>query len=102
MMLHLFSINEWNSSKKPARRQCNILLNAVFTILIYMKKTIDHAIYIKVLSNGTLSYLTVSTDDFLNATINDTEFPEPTRVFEEHFEMKFREGSVLKYLHLQN
>ena len=45
-----------------------------------------------------MSYLTVSTDDILNTTNNDTEFPELTIVFEENFDMKFQEGSVLKYL----
>ena len=36
----------------------------------YKKITIDNAIYIKVLSDGTFFYLTVSTDDVLN-TINN-------------------------------
>ena len=63
----------------------------------YKKSTIDHAIYIKVLSDGTVSYLTVTTDYFLSTTNNETEFPEPRRVFEEAFEIKVQEGSVLKY-----
>ena len=36
-------------------------------------------------SDGTVSYLTVSTDDILNTTNNETEFTEPTNLFEEHF-----------------
>ena len=34
------------------------------TIIKYKKITIDHAIYIKVFSDGTVSYLAFSTDDF--------------------------------------
>ena len=71
----------------------------MITILKYKKITIDHAIYIKVLSDVTVSYLTVSTDDGLNNTNNETEFTELRRVFGEYFEIKFQEGSVLKYLH---
>ena len=48
-----------------------------------------------------MSYLTVSTDDFINTTNNETEFTEPTRYFEEHFEMKVQERSVLKYFNLR-
>ena len=52
-----------------------------------------------------MSYLTVYTDDFLhttnNDTKNDTEFTELKIVFEEHFEIKTQEGSVLKYLNLK-
>ena len=69
-------------------------------MLKYNKITIDHDIYIKFFSGGTVYYLTVSTDDFINTTNNETEFTELTRVFEEHFEMKVQEGSVLKYLNL--
>ena len=61
---------------KPDGRQWNILLDAVDTILKYKKITIDNTIYIKVLSDGTVSYLTVSTDDVINTTNNETEFPE--------------------------
>ena len=42
---------------------------------------IDNSIYIKVFSEGSVSYLTVSTDDVLDTTNNETEFTEPTRVF---------------------
>ena len=66
---------------KPAGQQWNILLDAVVTILKYKKITIYHAIYIKVFTDVTVSYLTVSTDDVLNTTNNETEFPEITRFF---------------------
>ena len=85
---------------KPDERQCNRLLDAVVTILKYNKSTIDHAVYIKFFSGGTESYLTVSTDDFINATNNEKAFPELTRVFK-HSEIKYQEGLVLKYLNVQ-
>ena len=86
---------------KPAGRQCNRLLDSVVTIIEYKKITIDHAIYIKVFDDGAVSYLTVSTGDVLNTTNNENAFPELTRVFREHFEMKVQEGSVLKYLNFR-
>ena len=64
----------------------------------YKKSTIDNDIYTKVLSDVTLPYLKVYTDNDLNTTNNETEFPELTIVFEERFEMRFQEGYVLKYL----
>ena len=63
-------------------RQCNRLLDAVLTMIKYKKSTIYHAIYIKVFTDGTVSYLTVSTDDVLNTTNNETAFLELTRFFE--------------------
>ena len=51
---------------KPSRRKCNQLLDTVVTILKYNKIAIDNSIYIKVFSDVTVSYLTVSTDDFIN------------------------------------
>ena len=74
-------------TKKSAGQKWNILLDAMVTSIKYNKRTIDHAIYIKVFSDGTVSYITVYTDDVLNTTNNNTEFHELTRVFEEHFEM---------------
>ena len=67
-------------------------------ILKYKNRRIYHAIYTKVFTGGTVSYLTVSTYDVLNNTNNETAFPELTRVFKEHSYMKVQEGSVLKYL----
>ena len=86
---------------KTAGRQWNRLLDAVVTILEYKKSTIDHSIYIKVFDDGTMSYLTVSTEDVLNTTNNENAFPEVTRVFKEHFDMKVQEVSVLKYLNFR-
>ena len=70
-------------------------------LLNIRKSTIDHAIYIKVLSDVKVSYLTVSTDDVINTTNNETEFHDLRRVFEEDFEIKLQEISVLKYLSLR-
>ena len=66
------------------------------TIIKYNKRTIDHAIYIKVFSDVTVSYLTLSTDNVLNTTNNEMEFTELARVFEEDFDIKSQYGSVLK------
>ena len=57
---------------KSARQQLNRLIDAVVTIIKYKKITIDNAIYIKFLTDITVSYLTVSTDYFLNTTNNET------------------------------
>ena len=70
----------------------------MFTIIKYKNIKIDHDIYIKVFTDGTVSYLKVSTDDVINNTNYETAFPELTKVFEEHFEMKVQKGQVLKYL----
>ena len=86
----------WIQGGKTAGRQWNILLDSVVTINKYNKSTIYHAIYIEFFTNGTVSYLTVSTDDVLNTTNNETAFPELTIVFKEHFDMKVQEVSVLK------
>ena len=56
----------------PAVRQWNRILDAVFTILEYNNRTIYHDIYIKVFTDGKVSYLTVSTDNVLNNTNNKT------------------------------
>ena len=82
---------------KPAGQQWNTLLDSVVTVLKYNKSTIDHVIYIRILYDVIVSYLTVFTDYFLNSTNNKTEFTELTRVPEEHFEMKLQEGYFLKY-----
>ena len=66
--------------KTPAGQQCNKLLDAVVTILKYNKNTIDHAIYINVSSDFTVSYPMVFTYDVLNAINNETVFPEVTIV----------------------
>ena len=60
--------------KKTSGRQWNRLLDVVVTMIKYKKNTIDHAIYIKVLSYIKESYITVPTDDVFNTTNNKTEF----------------------------
>ena len=57
---------------KPARQQYNRLLDGVVKTIKYKKSTIDHAIYIKVFTAGTVSYITASTEDVLNTTNNET------------------------------
>ena len=78
--------------------QWNRLIDAVVKIIGYKKSTIDHSIYIKVFDDGTVSYLKFSPDGVISPTNNENAFPELTRVFKEHFEMKLQEGSDLKYL----
>ena len=73
---------------KSDGRQYNRILDAVVTMIKYKEIKIDHDIYIKLFTDGTVYYLTISTDDVLNNTNNGNGFPELTRVFEEHFEMK--------------
>ena len=70
-------------------------------ILKYKKIAIDHTIYIKVFSGIKLSYLTVSADDVINTTNNETSFHEIRRFIEEHFDIKVQEGYVFKYLNLR-
>ena len=70
-------------------------------IIKYKKSTIYHAIYTKVFYDETVSYLTFSTDYVLNITNNETEFPELKIVFEERFEMKVQQVSVINYINLQ-
>ena len=57
---------------KKTRRQWNILIDAVITIIKYKKVTIDHIIYIKFSTDGTVYYLKISTDYVLNTTNNET------------------------------
>ena len=87
--------------KNPDGRQCNWILDAVVTIIRHKKIKIDYYIYIKVISDGKVYYITFYTDNFLNTTNNDKVFPELRRVFEEHFDIKFQERSVLRYLNLK-
>ena len=55
---------------KPAQKQCNQLLYAVVAIPKYKKSTIYRSIQIRVFSDGTVSYLTLSTDNILDTTNN--------------------------------
>ena len=87
--------------KKPSGRKWNRLFDSVVTSLKYNKSTIYHNIYIKALSGIIVLYPAVSIYDVLNTTNNEIKFTEPTRVFEEHFEIKVREGYVLHYLNFR-
>ena len=58
-------------------------------------------IYIKVFYDETMSYLTVSDDDFLNTTNNDTPLTELRSFFNDTFEITVQEGYVLKYLNFR-
>ena len=94
-------MHECNSGNKTSRNKWNQLLDEVVTIIEYKKSITDHEIYINVFSDVTVSYIIVSTDDIFNTTDIETEFPELTRVFEEAFEIKVREGYLPKYLNLR-
>ena len=80
---------------KKFRQQWNQLLDAVVTIFRYKKITIDCAIYIKVLSDGKVPYLVVSTDDFFNTTINETALTELRRFLENIFTLKSKKDVSL-------
>ena len=58
---------------KPAGRYWDRIIDAVVPVFKYNKITIDNNIYIKVLSDVTVSYLTFSTNFVLNTTANETE-----------------------------
>ena len=66
------------------------------TIMKYKKRKIYHTIYIKVFSDRTVSYLTFSPDDVTKTTNNETEFTELRRFFEENYQIRVQEISVLK------
>ena len=61
---------------KLAGWQWNKILDSVVTILKYKESTIDHAIYIKVFSGGTVSYITISNGGVINTTNNKVNFSE--------------------------
>ena len=82
---------------KPAEYQWNKILDTLVTNIKQKKSTIDCAIYIKVLYDGTSSFITVSTDGFLKTSNNETEFPELRKFFEDASGIKFQELSELKY-----
>ena len=78
-MFQFSSLYELNSRNKVSCNTMDGILDIVVTIINYKKSTIDHAIYIKVFTDGTVSYITVSTDDVLNTTNNENAFTELTR-----------------------
>ena len=59
-----------NQGTNPAGQQFISLLDVVVTTIKYKKITIDHAIYIKIFSDVTVSYPTVSTNDVIDTTDN--------------------------------
>ena len=65
------------------------------TIIKYKKITINHNIYIKVFSDGTVSYITIFTDDVLDNDNDETTVTELRKVFEEAFELKFKKDLSL-------
>ena len=60
---------------KPAGQQWNVV-----TMMRYKKRKIDHNIYIKVLSDVNVYYISVSTNDVLNTTNNELTFTDLRRV----------------------
>ena len=97
------SVQHMNGTQEKtlSGKKWNRLLDEVVTIIKYKKSTTDHSIYTKVLSDVTVSYITVSTDDVINTTNNETSFTELRGVFEEKFEIKVQEGYILKYLNFR-
>ena len=85
------SSTDWTTALKN-----NLLLYSEVTILKYNKSTIDCAIYIKVFSDVTVSYLAFYTGGVLKTTNNNTSFPELRKKTEEYFEIKFQEEYVFK------
>ena len=80
---------------KPSGQQWNRILDVVVTIIRYKKITIDHDIYIKVFYDGAVSYLTVSTNDVLNTTNNNTELTELTIVLKNTLGLKSKKDLSL-------
>ena len=58
--------------KKISGQQWYRLIDKVVIIIQYNKSTIYHAIYIKLFSDETVSYLEFSTDDVLSTNNNET------------------------------
>ena len=56
--------------RNPAGQQWNTPLDTMVTVPKYKKITIDHDIYIKAFSDGTISHFIFSTDDVLNTNHN--------------------------------
>ena len=68
--------------KNPSGRQWNRLLDEVVTVMKYKRIVIDNGICIKILPDGTISYITVSTDDVTNTTNNVIYFSDLRKVFQ--------------------
>ena len=54
-----------------------------------------HDIYIKFFTDGTVSYIKVSTDDFLNTTNNETAFPELSIILKNTLIWKYKKNQLL-------
>ena len=72
MMVHFIQWMNGIQGTKSSGRQWDRILDTLVKNIEYKKITIDNYLYIKVFTDGTVSYLTVSTDDVLNTTNNDT------------------------------
>ena len=81
--------------------QCNWIIYEVVTTRKYHNITVDNIIHIKEFYDVTMSYPIIYTDDDLNNYNNETSTPELIKVFEEEFEIKFKEISVLKYFNFR-
>ena len=81
----------------PAGNKWNRIIDAVFTVMKYKKITTDDIIYVKVFYYGNLSYLTLSTDDYMNNTNNKTSFPELKNYFSNNLGLNFN-----KYMSFNN
>ena len=73
-------MNERNSREKQSGGKWNRIFDAVFTIIKYKKSTIDHAIYIRVFYDETVSHIIVSNHGVVNTTNDKTSFNE-LRIF---------------------
>ena len=83
--------------KRSEGHQWIIFLDEVVTVLKYNKISTEIYIYIKVFPYGTVSHLTVSTDDVLNNTNNVTYFPKSEKSFKNSLRLKYN-----KYMSLNN
>ena len=81
--------------EKKTRQQYNRILDAVVIMNKYKKITIDHAIFINASGDWKLWYITVSTDDVLNTTNNETEFPELRIFLKNILRLKYKKGMYL-------
>ena len=63
--VHFLQFMNGAQEKKTAVQNFNCLLDAVLKVLKYRNIKIDHAIYIRVFSNETVSYFIVFTNDVI-------------------------------------
>ena len=94
-------MHEWNTGEESAGQQYNRLLNAVVTTMDYKKITIDHVLYINLLSGGTVYCITVSNDDVLNTTNNQIPFTELIIFLRKFLRIKSKKYIYLSIGHLK-